>query len=167
MHRLDWNRESKKGKYNKQKAREEERGKKWPECINFYLHVSIWTWCAFTMWDLFGIENLIWNCIRIFFLLQSIVLTLCCHFFPSTLSTFDTFSSDSQHIFFRLFVTHSYVFFVVNKIWMRLELEFRALFFQIHREIYLQFKYDVFLYCDWISAIFVINYITLKINKIH
>lgn len=33
-----------------------------PECINFDLHVSIWTWCAFTMWHWFGIENLIWSC---------------------------------------------------------------------------------------------------------
>lgn len=35
-----------------------------PECINFYLHVSIWTWCAFIIQ--YGIclkiENLIWNC---------------------------------------------------------------------------------------------------------
>lgn len=31
------------------------------DCITIYLHVSIWTWCTFTMWDLFEIENLIWN----------------------------------------------------------------------------------------------------------
>lgn len=103
---------------------------------------SMWTWCTFTMWDLFEIENLIWNC------------TFCLVFFY--LSTFDTFSvillTSNTPVFFLRFV------FVFCRGWVKQQL------FAKHRKIVYQFKYDAYVLTE--NPFSNLFNITLKIIKL-
>lgn len=97
--------------------------------------VSMWTWCAFTMWDLFEIENLIWNCT---FLFSSFLLFIDIRHIHCT-------SIDSQHIFFCEHKPAKHLLYYNTKKNTHSNLNMMNLF--------------------WLKALLIINYITFKMIK--